>query len=62
MRNSAYTQKSIVSASIKIVQLNFYSYQQQSSLFYTAIQISSIAPLGNKVSTAIKCSVLPTDN
>ena len=58
MRNSAYTQKRIVYASIKTLQIELLP----SSARYVARGISSIAPLGSEVSTAIKCSVsLPDD-
>ena len=41
---------------------NFYLYQQQSSLLKEASRISSMAPLGNEVSAAIKCSVSQPDS
>ena len=40
---------------------NFHLCHLQSSLLWEASGISYKAPLGNKVSTAIKCSVLPPD-
>ena len=41
---------------------NFYFYEPQSSLLYEASRISCIAPLGNKVSPAMKCPVSLQDN
>ena len=53
MLNSAYMQKRIGYASIKLSKSNFYLHQQQSSLPYEASHISSIAPLGSEVFTAM---------
>ena len=55
-------QKRIIYASIKTLQIKLYLYQQQSSLLQEASCILSIVSLGNVVSIAIKCSVLPADN
>ena len=62
MRNSACTQKGSFLLLKKLYKANFYLYQQQSSLRYEAPCISNIARGRNKVSIAIKCSVLPTDD
>ena len=46
----------------RLYKSKIYLYQQQSILCSETSCISSIAPLKNTVSTAIKCSVLLPDN
>ena len=41
---------------------NFYHCHLQISLLGEASGIANIAPLENKISTVIKCSVLPVNN
>ena len=62
IQNSAYKQIGLSMLQWKLCKWNFYFCQQQSSLLYKASWISSIAPLGSEVATAIKCSVSLPDN
>ena len=55
MSNSPNMQKKIRYASIKLSKSNFYHHLQRSSLPYEASHISSIAPLGSEVPTAMFC-------
>ena len=55
MWNFAYTQKKIISASIKTLQIRFFTFVS-SKVVYFKKHLVSIAPLGKDVFTAIKCS------
>ena len=57
MRNSANTQKRIICAFIKTLQINLKYLSVAKQFTLEASHISNIEPLGNKVCTAIKYSV-----
>ena len=55
--NFTYKQKRTISVFIKTLQIKLLPLSAAKQFTLEASQIPSIAPLGNKVCTAIKCSV-----